>query len=77
MEINHAFDRVKKNSLKKTRTRPRKRPWKKGLAQENMHSAKKASTKKRTRSRKNDNGQESNQETALSFKKIKKRFKLF
>ena len=43
------------------------------LAQENMHSTKKASTKKRTRSGKNDNGQESKQETTLSVKKIRKK----
>ena len=39
----------------------------------NMLSSKKI----RTLSKKNDNGQESNQEITLSVKKIKKRFKLF
>ena len=39
----------------------------------NMLSSKKI----RTLSKKNDNGQESNQETTLSVKKIEKRFKLF
>ena len=41
-----------------------------------MHSTKKASTKKRTRLRKNDDGQESNLETTLLVKKIKKKIKV-
>ena len=63
-EINHAFDHFdqeEKNSVKKTRTRPRKRTQKK-----RKHAlTKNASTKKRNLSRKNDIVQESNQETTL------------
>ena len=60
-ESNHARLHKKENSVKKTRMRSRK----KELAQESTHSTKKTSMKK------NDNGQESNQETMLSVKKIK------
>ena len=47
-----------------------------GIGQENTLSTKKASKKKRTYSRKKDNAKNSNQETTLSVKKIKKRFNI-
>ena len=64
-EYTHSFKKKelvqeKKNLFKKKRTRSRKQ----ALILETVHE-------KRTHSRKNANGQDSNQETTLSVKKIK------